>query len=1184
MSETRELTPVKRALVEIRRLREELAQARAAAASASPVDDGAVALVGMAVRVPGEPASVEEFWAQLEGGHDGIRPVPTDRWDHTAVFDAEPGTAGATYVDEGGFLEQVYDFDPEFFGVAALEARSMDPQQRIVLETAWRALDHAGIDPRALADSETGVFLGIANGDYGRLLHRDLDRIDEWSGSGAAFSVASGRLSYLLGLRGPAISIDTACSSSLVAAHLAVRSLREGECDLALIGGVNLILAPEVLVNFSRARMLSPTGRCHTFDAAADGYVRSEGCGVIVARRLADARRDGDRILAVIRGSAVNQDGRSAGLTAPSAPAQERVMRRALADARLTPDDVDAIEAHGTGTSLGDPIELEAIGRVFGTDTRTRPLMVGSVKTNVGHLEAAAGVVGLAKAALALDRGVVPPHLHFSEPNPLVEWGRLPVEVPTRATPLAEGPVHRIGVSSFGFSGTNAHVILESAPPVPASSHAAPDAPFLLPLSARDPESLRELVRRVVDTLGSAQAPFAHLCATAGRRRTGWRERLAVVADDAAAARTALERWLAGDESAVERGTVETEGGQSPRSGTATDRATEVRDAARLWVRGAPVAAERIWGSAPPVDFPSHPWKRRTLRIDAPPAAYAGRAAVISAARERAEAPPTGMDPAAYDRIWSVLGELARGTGRFVLARAGVFAERGARADLDQVLEQAGIREVYRPIVERWLRGLATEGVLERTDGGYRASAPVVAPDLEALRARAREVLADDAALRDYVEHAAALAPDIYTGAVSALESLFPDGSFDLAVRLYTSAGPLRYVNHIAAGAVAALAAARPAGLEVLEVGAGTGGSTGALLEAAGSSARWTYSDVSTAFLDHGRERFGSHPHFRTRLFDLDADPESPDVARGGFDLIVGSNSVHAVRDLPAALARLRRLLAPGGMLVLIETTAHLAWHDVTTGLIEGWQGADDDLRTDGPLLDVEGWGSALRGAGFDEVVAVPGPGSSGAALAQHVVLAFAPGRAAAPAARSDEGAAAAPASEMALEGAASDIERPAPDEAPSAGAAGLDRLLAGAVGSERRRRLVDAVRAAVIEVLHADPDRPPAADARLMELGVDSLLAVRLRNRLKKTLELPFALPSTLIFEHPTIEAIAAFIEARAEAAASAPEPGARAAVDPIAAPAEAASAPEASSILELSDAEVEAMLLAQLEAEEKG
>lgn len=1198
MSGTPELTAVHRALIEIRRLRAEVAELRAAAAA--PEEGGAVALVGMALRVPGEPATLDDFWAQLARGHDAIGPLPDDRWDHHAVFDPDPESPGTTYVNEGGFVERVYDFDPEFFGIAAREARAMDPQQRIVLETAWRALDHAGIDPRSLSGSATGVFLGIANGDYGRVLYRDLERIDEWSGQGAAYSVASGRLAYLLGLRGPALSIDTACSSSLVAAHLAVRSLRDGECDLAIIGGVNLILAPEVMVNFSRARMLSPTGRCHTFDAAADGYVRSEGCGVVVARRLDDALRRGDRILAVLRGSAVNQDGRSAGLTAPSAPAQEEVIRTALADAGLGPDAIDAIEAHGTGTSLGDPIELEAIGRVFRTPTRKRPLLVGSVKTNMGHLEAAAGVAGLARAVLAVRHGVVPPHPHFREPNPHVEWDSLPVEVPTEAVSLpGEGP-HRIGVSSFGFSGTNAHLIVESAPPVTAPAAVPHDPPFLLPLSARDPESLEELARDVVEAIEASTAPFGAFAATAGRRRTAWPERLAVIAGDAAEAAAVLRAWLdgAGAPDEGERlvrgrvgGVEETAGGSAPP----TDRSSLVRWAAHRWATGTPLPAEvrdRVWPALPPVDFPSHPWRRRTLRIDAPPPT-SWRARVVTASRNRHARPPAGVDLAAYDEIAAVLGELAEGTGRWVLARTGLVDEVGARLTLDELMETAGVRPLYRPIVRRWLAGLVAAGVLEAEGEGasYRVATPLEAPDLDALRERARAALADDDALREYVDHAAALAPAIYTGEVAALESLFPDGSFDLAVRLYSSAGPLRHLNQVAAEAVRSFVAERGPGVRVLEVGAGTGGSTGAIIEAVGPAATWLYTDVSPVFLDHGAERFGHHPGVRTALFDLDREPDEQAIGHERFDLVVASNSLHAVRDLPAALDRVRRLLAPGGMAVLIETTAHLAWHDVTTGLIEGWQGADDDLRGEGPLLDASRWTEALHAAGFDEVAAVPAAEEGHGPLALQLLLAFVPEgapedrrSASLPAPAAAEGTVGArPPADRAQGGAAGGAPDPAdPTDSAEAGEAdGLSRLLEGAVGRERERRVVEAVRDVVMDVLHADPDRPPSPDARLMELGVDSLLAVRLRNRLRSGLGLSFELPSTLIFEYPSIHAIAGLLLERAgEGSPSAPRPADR---EPAASGDDAPVEGGSEGILELSDAEVEALLLEQLDLEEQ-
>ena len=359
-----------------------------------------------------------------------------------AFYDPDPECPG----EDGDPARQRFDgvdgFDPLFFGISPREAELMDPQQRLLLEVAWEALEWAGIAPDSLAGSSTGVFVGISTTEYAAGVQSGTAIIDAYVGTGNALSIAANRLSYVLGLRGPSMAVDTACSSSLVAVHLACQSLRSGESDLALAGGVNLLLVPETMVNFSRARMLSPDGRCKTFDAAADGYVRGEGCGVVVLRRLSDARAAGDQVLAVVRGSAVNQDGRSNGLTAPNGPAQEAVVRRALEVAGVDPVDVGYVEAHGTGTPLGDPIELRALGRVLGpAGPPERPLVVGSVKTNIGHLEAAAGIAGLIKAVLAVHHGQIPAHLNFTEPNPHIPWDELPVVIPT---------AHRLGPAPGG--------------------------------------------------------------------------------------------------------------------------------------------------------------------------------------------------------------------------------------------------------------------------------------------------------------------------------------------------------------------------------------------------------------------------------------------------------------------------------------------------------------------------------------------------------------------------------------------------------------------------------------------------------------------------------------------------------------------------------------------------------------
>lgn len=427
-----------------------------------------IAIIGMSCRFPGGANDPDAFWQLLHNGVDAIAPVPSQRWDVDNYYDPDPDASGKIYTRSGGFLQQVDEFDPQFFGISPREAVSLDPQQRLLLEVSWEALENAGIAADRLAGSKTGIFVGIGQNDYAQLHLNSGDHtnINAYDGTGNGFCFASGRLSYVLGLQGPNMAVDTACSSSLVAVHLACQSLRAGECNLALVGGVQLILSPEVTIFLSRTHALSPDGRCKTFDAAADGFGRGEGCGVLVLKRLSDAVADKDNILALIRGSAVNHDGPSSGLTVPNKLAQQALIREALRSAKVEPSQVSYVEAHGTGTPLGDPIEIEALKAVLGEErSPLQPLIIGSVKTNIGHLEAAAGVAGLIKVILALQHQEIPPHLHFKQPNPYINWNELPVVVPTKSMPWPCGTQQRIaGVSSFGMSGTNAHIVLEEAP------------------------------------------------------------------------------------------------------------------------------------------------------------------------------------------------------------------------------------------------------------------------------------------------------------------------------------------------------------------------------------------------------------------------------------------------------------------------------------------------------------------------------------------------------------------------------------------------------------------------------------------------------------------------------------------------------------------------------------------------
>ncbi len=1293
----------------------------------------------------------------------------------------------------GGFLDAVDQFDADFFGISPREAATMDPQQRLILQTGWEALEDAGHSPAALAGSKTGIYFGICNNDYGRSLLAQPDRLDTYVSTGNASSVAAGRLSYFLGLHGPSIAVDTACSSSLVALHLACQGLRTGDCDLALAGGSNLILAPEMNIIFSKARMMAPDGRCKTFDAAADGYVRGEGCAILVLRRLSDAVADGDRILAVVRGSAVNQDGRSGGLTAPNGPAQEAVIRAALTAAGVAPAAIGYIETHGTGTPLGDPIEVGALGAVFGPGRAARqPLAIGSVKTNLGHLEAAAGVAGVIKVILALQRGAIPPNLHFHAGNPHIDWAALPLTVPVETVPWQPIDGRRLaGVSSFGFSGCNAHVVLEEAPPARAASLDTDDRPLhLLTASARDRGSLCALARRHAEALHddvnvadagytAADAGYtaADACYTANVGRAHFNERVAVIGADAAALRRGLRAFADGEESTAfaagshegaarpqvaflftgqgcqyagmglqlyatsptfRRALDDCAEGLAPylrhdllevlRAGDSTtpiNRTGYAQPAifaieyalASLWrswgiepaavlghslgeyaaacvagvlplgdalrvvaergrltealaddgamaavfateaqvedeirraggaitiaacngpahfvisgehaaiaaalehlgaagvrvrelrvsfaahshlvervlppfrsvletVRFAPghvplisnvtgrvagseianpdywlthmrapvrfdaamqtlatqgvthiietgphpvllgMAAEclpglplqylpslrrdrpaweelitslqRLYADGADIDWhgfdrdyarrrvalPTYPFRGRRHWVDSAAPAMAttplpGEAerwsSLQSAVGRQATQGPLDLNPASYPAKWACLARLTEAHAIRTLREAGLFARQGEAHTLDQVLSAAGIGPVYGRLVRRWLDSLVARGVLHTVDACYIADRPLPDPGLDALWQEAEVLFADNQPLLAYVRHCGDLVGQVLRGTESPLETLFPRGSFELAEGLYQRSATMRYVNSLAAASVAASYDGVPAGrpVRILEVGAGTGGTTASLLALLPADrTQYVFTDVSDVFLDRAREQFRDQACLSFGRFDMDQDAAAQGYPAGSFDVIVSANAVHTSVDLPVVLSRLRDLLAPGGLLVLIESTTHFAWFDMTTGLIDGWQHVADDLRRDHPLLSPEAWIAALSDAGFAAARAWPEADSSASHLGQHVLVARVAGVSAAGVTRLADAAA----------GQGDATANPATEGA----SAPRERILA-AFPTERLAMLRDLVRQQVMRVLRRDTDDPPGLNDRLMELG----------------------------------------------------------------------------------------------------
>jgi len=527
-NETSQLSPLKQALLALDEM-----QSKLDAVEREKTEP--IAIIGLGCRFPGGADSPDAFWQLLHNGVDAITEVPPDRWNIDEYYDSDPDAPGKMYTRHGGFLKEVDKFDAHFFGISPREAISLDPQQRLLLEVSWEAMENAALSPEELLGSETGVFVGVMENDYSKLnLQTDhYSNLDAYFVTGNHFSFTSGRISYILGLHGPSVAIDTACSSSLVAVHLACQSLRNKESNLALAGGVNLLLDPELTITMCRFKALSADGHCKTFDASADGFGQAEGCGVVVLKRSSDAIKNGDNILALIRGSAINHDGPSGGLTVPNGHAQQAVIRKALAQANVKPAQVSYVEAHGTGTSLGDPIEVRALGAVLGEDRpKDKRLIVSSVKTNLGHLDSASGVAGLIKVVLSMQHEEIPPHLNLSELNPHISLDEIPITIPTEPIPWLAGEEQRIaGISSFGLSGTNAHVVVEEAPKAQPKKLES-ERSFLLTLSAKDKDALKQLSGQYETYLKAHPSmPLANVCFTTNTGRSHFNHRLALVAN-----------------------------------------------------------------------------------------------------------------------------------------------------------------------------------------------------------------------------------------------------------------------------------------------------------------------------------------------------------------------------------------------------------------------------------------------------------------------------------------------------------------------------------------------------------------------------------------------------------------------------------------------------------------------------
>ena len=1208
----------------LQRAAEELARQRVEIESLRRDRLEPIAIVGMACRLPGAD-SPEAFWSLLDRGGDAVTEVPRDRWNASAFYDADPSVPGKMATRQGAFIRNADTFDAPFFGIAPREAQSLDPQQRVLLETVWQALEQANIAPPSLYGSATAVFVGITCFDHAIRMSESAENFNSYAGTGSALNMAAGRISYVLGLTGPSMAVDTACSSSLVCLHLACQNLRLRESNAAIVGGVHLILSPHVMVSFSQARMLAADGRSKTFDASADGYSRGEGCGVVVLKRLSDAIAERDTILGVIRGTAVNQDGPSGGLTVPNGASQQQVIARALATAGVEPAAVAYVEAHGTGTPLGDPIEVEALARVYGKGRAAgAPLLVGSAKTNIGHLEPAAGMAGLIKILLAFRHGRIPRHLHFQTPNPHIPWGSVPVKVASEAVEWPRSSTARLaGLSGFGFSGTNAHVIIEEPPVDPRPvADAAHSSTRLLPLSAKDDAALRELAARYARVLADEREDFAAICHTAGAGRAHFPHRLAVIASTATEAKRALEEFLAGTPSGGWRSGKAANAAYRRDARDVKARLARIYDAADanatadLYLEGVAIEWDRLFGASQVrcASLPTYPFQRQRYWIETRDqlvdAAQPFASSLYEMAWPKIEAPLEGARIDAGRRWTIVDGDRAMANGL-----RHEIVQRGGTAAITTVTDAAasGATDIVFTTAAREPRDagdacaqllaivqalLTSAGPLPRiwivTRGAVAAAGPMHAAGAAhaPLAAFARVVGLEHPELFGRLIDLDPAAAD--SGAAALLDEILRDDTEDqVAIRNGERYAPrVDYANGVSGGTTRVRAD-------------GTYLITGGLGRLGLHTARWLSSRGARHLWLLGRTGVTTAEQ-RAQVAALEADGTRVRIAIGDAS---DRNSVTTLVREIGAEAPLRGVVHAAGLpgwIDLADLTAEAlaevlrpkvdgAWalHEATAGvpldffvcfssIASAWGSRGQAHYAAGNAF-LDALAHVRRGAGLPAVTINWGPWVDGGmsspeaeALLRRVgvrplVTATALAALDALAAGDRPQVVVADIDWTLFKGSyEARGHRRLLERLKTAGAAAgttesdLARQIAAAPESDRERLLAAAVQAEVAQVLALPAAAAPDLEQGLFEMGMDSLMALELRTRLQTLIGR--ALPATLVFDCPTIAAIARFILAElspAPAAAAASPARTRAAVTRASADLDALSEEDAETLL---------------------
>ncbi len=989
----------------------------------SPGEDRRIAIVGMSGRYP-MAADLRQYWKNLVEGRDCVVEVPSSRWDFRRYYRGDSGQKGHTSSKWLGALDDFDCFDPVFFRISPQEADFIDPQHRIFLEGSYKALEDAGYMGESLSRHKCGVYLGISGNEYGQLLAKS-SMLENAPVTSNHTAIAAARIAYYLNLKGPAISVDTACSSSGVAIHLAVQALLSGDADMALAGGVCLWMNPDAYIAISHAGMFSPTGRCRTFDDSADGMVNAEGVGVLVLKRLRDAEASGDSIYGVIVGSGINQDGSTNGIMAPSVHSQIHLAREVYEKCKIDPETISYIEAHGTGTRLGDPIELEALATVFKESTAKKGYCaLGSVKSNIGHTSAAAGVAGVQKVLLSMQHRTLVPSLHVTKTTTRFDFENSPFYVSreTKTWEAAPGSPRRAAISSFGFSGTNAHLVVEEYSPAAMQAY-APSAKTLVLLSARKPLQLEQKARDLLDHLRDrgAAVDLGSLGYTLQVGRAALEERLALIVSSMDELAQGLEAYLAGNPEAknIYRGKI-----KRSRDAAAHNNATlpssldhasdlDLASLAALWTSGLEVEWDRLYKEGKPhrISLPTYPFaKEHHWFSDSKAAAMAQQDAAENPASllERTEQAmvsklPRSL-PTACGEYWKKLDDLLAGVLLSQLVSIGFFGSP------DVPVQQSKAAVGFAGSYDRWLHEtfltLAEREWVKYDGVSCKLVEPAIADPEVAWEQWNREKNhwlhdPDLQAQGRLIEATLRALPAILTGKRPATEIIFPGSSMEMVEEVYKNNALSSFYNQILADTLVTYMEARQrenphARVRILEVGAGTGGTSALVLSSLKPYEdlveEYCYSDISKAFLLFGEEKYGAFsPSLRYCLFNIEASPTGQGLASQSYDVVIATNVVHATRSVRTSLQNVKATLKRDGLLLLNELSEHSMFHHLTFGLLEGWWLFEEpSLRLrGGPVLSPQTWSALLEDEGFRQVFF---PAKSAHHLGQQVIAAVSDG------------------------------------------------------------------------------------------------------------------------------------------------------------------------------------------------